>query len=203
MNFKKNELNTLFTVGYSVHTPDSILELLKRHGVNAVADVRSQPYSHYKPDFNKENIELVFKKNEILYVFLGNECGARISASECYVGGKVDYRRIAAHQLFKSGIDRLINGLKKFRIALMCAEKDPITCHRTILICKNLKQYDIDIKHILSDGNLENHQDLELRLLEHFNLSEPELFRSEQDRIDEAYCRQEHIIAFREESDDK
>ncbi len=52
----------------------------------------------------------------------------------------------------------------------MCAEKDPITCHRAILICQYLRDFDLDIHHILSNGDLESHFQLEDRLLESLDL---------------------------------
>jgi hypothetical protein len=78
----------------------------------------------------------------------------------------------------------------------MCAEKDPITCHRTILICRNLLHPEIKIEHILSDGSLEAHKDSEKRLLKLFKLNEPDLFRNEQQRIDDAYSMQGEKIAY-------
>jgi uncharacterized protein (DUF488 family) len=106
----------------------------------------------------------------IQYVFLGKELGARPEDLSCYdLGGKALYERIAATALFSEGIQRLLKGAASYKLSLMCAEKDPITCHRTILVCHKLKDFNVQINHILSDGNLESHQDLEARLLSKFN----------------------------------
>ena len=132
----------------------------------------------------------------IEYVFLGDNIGARIKAPECYTNGQVDYELISKHPLFQEGIDRLIEGMKRFSIALMCAEKDPINCHRTILICKILKKYQIQINHIIDANTIENHTETELRLLKLFHLEQPDLFMSKAQRLTEAYSRQEEKIAY-------
>lgn len=188
--------NELFTIGYSPHIPNSFLCILKKYKITAVADVRSSPYSQFKPEFNKDQLTEFLKKNGIAYVFLGDVCGARVEDHSCYVNGKVDYALVAENQKFKEGLKRIINGMEKFRIALMCAEKDPITCHRTILICRNLTSRGINIKHILSNGRIEDHKDSEQRLLKLFMLNHPDMFRSEQQRLDDAYSRQGEKIAY-------
>jgi uncharacterized protein (DUF488 family) len=129
----------IFTVGHSNHSIEKFVEILKRNGVNAIADVRSSPFSRYFPHFNQSSLKLSLKTNGIFYVFLGEQLGARSRNSECYVNGKAKYDLIAETKEFAEGLYRIIEGSKKYRIALMCAEQDPITCHRSILVCKNLK----------------------------------------------------------------
>ncbi|MDP3479438.1 MAG: DUF488 domain-containing protein [Desulfoprunum sp.] len=188
--------NELFTIGYSPHILDSFLRVLKKINITAVADVRSSPYSQFKPEFNKEQLAEFLNSHGIAYVFLGDYCGARVEDPSCYVNGKVDYARVAENPKFKEGLKRIKNGMEKFRITLMCAEKDPITCHRTILICRNLASKGITIKHILSNGRLEDHKDSEQRLLKFFKLNHPDMFRSEQQRLNDAYLRQGEKIAY-------
>ena len=188
--------NELFTIGYSPHILDSFLRVLNKHTITAIADVRSSPYSQFKPEFNRDKLSEFLCKNGIAYVFLGDCCGARVEDPSCYVNGKVDYTLVAESPKFKEGMKRIINGMEKYRIALMCAEKDPITCHRTILICRNLSNKGINIKHIMSNGRTENHKDSEQRLLKFFGLNHPDLFRSEQQRLNDAYMRQGKKIAY-------
>lgn len=188
--------NVLFTIGYSPHIPDSFLRVLKKHKITAVADVRSSPYSQFKPEFNKDQLTQFLNKHGIAYVFLGDFCGARVEDPSCYVNGRVDYLLVAENPKFKEGLKRIINGMEKYRIALMCAEKDPITCHRTILVCRNLSDKGIDIKHIMSNGRTEDHKDSEQRLLKIFGLNHPDMFRSEQQRLIAAYIRQGEKIAY-------
>ncbi|MCC3405750.1 MAG: DUF488 domain-containing protein [Microcoleus sp. PH2017_10_PVI_O_A] len=160
----------LFTIGHSNHSIEAFLLLLQQHRITAVADVRSHPFSRYLPHFNKSEITASLSAVGIQYVFLGQELGARPEDLSCYdTSGKALYDRIAATPLFAAGIQRLLKGAAHYKISLMCAEKDPLTCHRTILVCHKLKEFNLQINHILSDGSLESHQDLEARLLSKFN----------------------------------
>jgi uncharacterized protein (DUF488 family) len=160
----------LFTIGHSNHSIEAFILLLEQQGIKAVADVRSHPFSRYLPHFNKSEITASLSAVGIRYVFLGKELGARPEDLSCYdTGGKALYDRIAATPIFASGIQRLLKGAANYKISLMCAEKDPITCHRTILVCHKLKEFNLQINHILSDGSLESHQDVEARLLSNFN----------------------------------
>jgi hypothetical protein len=155
----------LFTIGHSNHEIASFMLLLKKHNITALADVRSHPYSRFLKHFNQSILSNALKNEGIYYVFLGKELGARPSSQECYVNGKALYEKIAKTSAFNHGIERILQGVKKQRIALMCAEKDPLECHRAILICQHLRPWDLDINHILKNGDLESHNHLEERML--------------------------------------
>ena len=155
----------LFTIGHSNHTLEDFIFLLQQHGVTALADVRSHPYSRFLPHFNRAALKEALAREEIRYVFLGQELGARPNNRECYVDGKAVYEKIAATETFHQGIQKVLKGLKKHRIALMCAEKDPLTCHRAILVCQHLRNFNLDINHILKNGSLEHHNHIEERML--------------------------------------
>ncbi len=185
----------LFTIGHSTHTVERFINLLQTHDVSTVFDVRSMPYSRYNPQFNRESLKRSLQEQDISYVFLGNELGARSKNPDDYRDGKVQYERLARGQLFKDGIYQLKKEMENNQVALMCAEKDPLTCHRTILICKELRDHELDIFHILDDGGLESNSAAEKRLMKMFSI-EPDLIRAEQDCIEEAYCRQENNIAY-------
>lgn len=185
----------IFTIGYSSFLLEVFLNTLIKYNITAIADVRSQPYSQFKPEFNRENLKEKLSKYNIAYVFLGEECGARIDDQKFYTNGKVDFSLVAKNPIFKKGLDRIKKGMEKFIIALMCTEKDPITCHRTILVCRNLLSAGIDIKHILSNGRVEEHKESEQRLMRLFNLNNQDMFRSEKQRIEYAYSRQGEKIA--------
>lgn len=163
----------LFTVGHSNHSIKTFIEILQKHEITALADVRSRPYSRYLPHFCQAQLKDYLEADKIRYAFLGQELGARPEDQSCYVDGKALYERIAATDLFTEGIRRILKGVKsRHRIALMCAEKDPLTCHRAVLVCKNLKEYDLDIQHIKSNGDLESHGELEDRMLAKHRLSQ-------------------------------
>ncbi|MBE9005766.1 DUF488 domain-containing protein [Fortiea sp. LEGE XX443] len=156
----------LFTIGHSNHSIEAFVELLQKHDVTALADVRSHPYSRYLPHFNRSTLKGSLSSAKIHYEFLGRELGARPENSECYVDGKAVYEKIAVTELFHQGIQRVIKGIKRYKVALMCAEKDPIVCHRAILVCQHLRGEDnLEINHIKNNGDLESHHQLEERLL--------------------------------------
>ncbi|NJL09271.1 MAG: DUF488 domain-containing protein [Calothrix sp. SM1_7_51] len=209
----------IYTIGHSNHSIETFIALLKQHQITALADVRSHPYSKRLPHFSKASLKASLLEAEITYVFLGKELGARPNNPLCYVDSKALYEKIAETEEFDAGIQRLIKGGETYKIALMCAEKDPITCHRAILVCQNLREH-FSIQHILSNGELEPHQQLEERLLTNHGLSDQQItapkqlslfdeinireFSSEnlslEARLKEAYHRQGNQIAYQDEN---
>lgn len=187
----------VFTVGHSTHPQERFIALLRQHGVTALCDVRSKPYSRMNPQFNREDLEKILVEQGIQYRFLGKELGARSDDPQCYEGGKVQYARLAETRLFKHGLKRVIRGMKDgFRIALMCAEKEPLECHRTILVARHLAALGVPISHILADGRLESHDDALKRLARMVNLPEHDMFHSREELLVDAYRRQEERIAY-------
>jgi uncharacterized protein (DUF488 family) len=160
----------IFTIGHSNHTIETFIELLHQHQVTALADVRSSPYSRRFPQFNQSALKTALKTANIAYVPLGDNLGARPRDRNCYVNGMARYDLIAATEAFKVGLNRLIQGSEKYQISLMCAEQDPIVCHRAILICPHLKNAGLEIYHIHKNGDLESNEDLENRVLKQNNL---------------------------------
>ena len=191
-----NPEGRLFTIGHSNHPLDNFLFLLRSHNVTAIADVRSSPFSRYNPQYNREALVDALEDAGIRYVFLGDELGARREEPDCYKGGKAKYDLIAQAPLFRQGLDRVRRGMESFRLALLCAEKDPLDCHRTILICRNLRGDVGSIHHILEDGALESHAEAELRLLTLCGLPQQDLFRTPGELIDDAYDIQGDKIAY-------
>jgi uncharacterized protein (DUF488 family) len=191
-------MKTLFTIGHSNHEMATLVGLLRQHRVEVVADVRSQPYSARLPQFNKELLERGLQENGLQYVFLGRELGARRDEAECYVDGQARYELVAKTIAFAKGLQRVRNGLGKFNIALLCAEKDPLTCHRTILVCRHLRGLGFPIQHIHEDGSLESHEAAEERLLQITDDAELFLFASRLEQIERAYDRQGLKIAYRQ-----
>ncbi|WP_027405413.1 DUF488 domain-containing protein [Aquaspirillum serpens] len=191
---------TVYTVGHSNHTIDNFLDLLERNGVTALADVRSSPFSRHNPQFNKDVLSAELKKRGIAYVFVGKELGARSDDLSCYEGGKVRYGRLARTSIFKTGIERVLTGAQKYRIALMCAEKEPLDCHRTLLISRALEQRGVSIVHILADGSTETHAQTMSRLLDLVGLPQEDMFYSRDELIAKACELQEEKIAYVDES---
>ena len=195
--------DTIFTIGHSTHSVEEILQLLKRHSVTAVCDVRSSPYSHFNPQFNREPLKEQLLLAGIVYVFLGKELGARTSDRSCYVDGKVQYDLLAKTPLFNNGLTRLKEGNQTHRIAIMCAEKDPLQCHRTILVSRYLTDDGIQVLHIQADGKLETHDEAINRLLKQLRLPEVDMFLSKEEIITEAYRLQGDAIAYLDEEDSR
>jgi len=187
---------TVLTIGHSIHSLDVFVKLLRQHGVTALADVRSTPYSRANPQFNRETLERDLKAQGIKYVFLGSELGARSNDLTCYENGRVQYARLARTDLFRSGIDRVIRGANEYRIALMCAEKEPLDCHRTILVARALTELGVTVQHILADGRLESHDATMERLLKVVGVRDHDLFRSRDELMAEALGRQEQKVAY-------
>ncbi len=189
-------MKELFTIGHSVHTMDKFIELLKKHHINALCDVRSSPYSRFTPQFNRESLKEEISKHRIHYIYLGAELGPRSSDTSCYENGKVIYKRLAEKEIFQQGLGRLRKGIETYRIALMCAEKDPLTCHRMLLVCRNLREHNMIIRHILEDGSLEDNRDTEKRLMKMLKIDPADLFSTEEEQIQRAYDLQADKVAY-------
>lgn len=188
--------NILYTIGHSNHDVSTFINLLKLHNITAIADVRSSPYSVYVSHYNMESLKTVLAKVGIAYVFLGRELGARATALDCYQGGKVQFTKLAKHQEFINGLERLKKGMEHYTIALMCAEKDPIECHRAILVAHQLDTPEILINHIHTDGSLETQYDMETRLLNVCKLPENDMFSTRAQLLIKAYEIQSNRIAY-------
>lgn len=196
----------LYTIGHSNQSFESFLASLRIHGVTAIADVRSYPYSNANPHFDRELLASQLQANEIAYVFLGAELGARTADQGCYVNGKVRYDLLAKTPLFCEGLHRVQLGMDRFRVALMCAEAEPLDCHRTILIARRLREIQVPVRHILKDGAIEDHEQSVERLLRRLKMTNHDMFRGRAALIDEAYRLQEERIAYQPtagESQDK
>jgi len=196
-------MNPLYTIGHSTYTIEQFLNLLYQHGITALADVRSSPYSKYAQQFNKELLKKSLEAVGIKYVFLGKELGARSENKKCYKNGKIQFELLAQDLLFIQGIARLKKGLEQYRLTIMCAEKDPLDCHRAILVSRIIHSCQIPVLHILGDGTLEAHDNLEKRMLARLKKSDVDLFLSEQEILDGAYRIYGEKIAYQDERMDE
>jgi|SRR5271155_896467 uncharacterized protein (DUF488 family) len=191
--------NTVFTIGHSNHEWARLVSLLRAHGVTAVADVRSSPYSRSNPQFNRRAAQESLKAVGVAYVFLGRELGGRPEDRSCYVEGKVQYRKLAETMLFKKGLGRVVKGSRSHRIALLCSEAEPLACHRTILVAQELAISGISVGHIHSDGALEAHSVAMSRLVHLLGLDEKDLYRTRAEIIADACALQAKRIAYQDE----
>jgi uncharacterized protein (DUF488 family) len=189
--------NPILTIGHSNHPLLRFLDLLGRAEVTAVADVRSAPVSRFAPHFNKARLPESLHKKGIAYVFLGKELGGRPEQSALFTDGVADYEKMAAVPEFRSGIERLIAGARSHRIAALCAEADPLDCHRCLLVGRALTEAGADVGHILSSGEIISHGQAEDRLVELAGFTAEGLLpASRKERLDEAYRLRARKVAY-------
>jgi hypothetical protein len=189
----------IFTVGHSAHTLERFVSLLRGAGVTVIADVRTSPFSCHFPQFNREELHAELRRLGMSYVFLGKELGGRPHEKGLFRDGFADYERMAAEKPFAAGLDRVIEGVKKYRIALMCSERDPLDCHRCLLVGRELaKRSGVTVKHILSNGAVVTQADIEEWLLEMAGGTEADLFAPKEERLALAYGKQARKVAFSE-----
>ncbi len=187
----------IHTIGHSNHPLEQFLALLSRHGITALADVRSTPYSRFNPQFRREKLQKSLASAGVRYVFLGAELGARTGDASCYdAEGRVSYEKLAATPAFQRGLQRLQAGMQEFRVAIMCAEREPLECHRTILVARELERVGVQVKHILADGSVESHSAAIQRLAGTLKIPEGDLFADPQERLEQAYRLQAARIAY-------
>ncbi len=156
----KNGL-VVFTIGHSIHSLEKLISLLNANRVEVLVDIRSEPFSRKVPHFNKENLEKEIRKRGLKYLFLGKELGGRPAGREFYdAEGFVLYSRIAESHDFKNGIERIIKGIKDFRVALLCSEENPANCHRRLLVGRVLLSGGVEVFHIRGDGSINSEEEI-------------------------------------------
>ena len=187
---------TIYTIGHSNHSIQCFVSHLRRHGITALCDVRSVPHSRFNPQFNRDVLKHALSKVGIKYVFLGKELGARSDDLDCYTDGKVQYGLLARTELFRQGIARLLNGFKDYVVTLMCAEKEPNECHRSILVARYLEELGHHVEHILEGGQTESHSHSINRLVKALNRGNGNLFASDSDLAEQAYAVQASKITY-------
>ncbi len=148
----------VLTIGHSNHSPERLVELLNQHGVQVVVDVRSAPYSKFSPHFNREQLSRLLTAENIRYAFMGDSLGGRPTGDEFYdAGGHVLYGPLSRSPRFVDGIAMVERNAARYRLALLCSEADPTSCHRFLLVTRTLRERGFDagaIEHILGDGSL-------------------------------------------------
>jgi uncharacterized protein (DUF488 family) len=158
----------VWSIGHSNHDMPRFLELLRGVGVEVVADVRSQPYSRFSPQFNRREFKEALAEAGFAYAFLGDELGGRPPEPDLYdADGHVLYGEVAESERFRSGLDRLLSGAGRFHVAMLCSEEDPTNCHRRLLVTRVLAGQGIAVVHIRGDGSAETESELDARLRQH------------------------------------
>jgi uncharacterized protein (DUF488 family) len=194
--------NTLFTIGHSNLDLADFLAILANQGIETVCDVRSRPGSFRFPQFNREPLEAAAGLAKIRYHFLGESLGGRPEDPRVYrSNGQVDYVARRKSTDFSAGIDHLLELSRTANLVLMCAEEDPLQCHRFLMICPALLERGILTVHIRRGGILESQRDAEDRLLGLHGgtaFTSGALFVSERGpALEDALLRQAEEFAFR------
>lgn len=198
----ESSLPVIYTIGHSNHEVGKFVQILHNRSIQLLADVRSIPYSKRYPQFNKGTLKNALINAGIKYLFFGKELGARPKDRKYYIDGKVSFKELRSSSLFKEGISRLLNEAIKYNTVIMCSEKEPINCHRAILISRALTEEGVPVKHILSETETLDHLEMEEDLLKKFKIQET-LFdtkSSKKSNLNEAYKRQEEMISHQKDA---
>ena len=160
----------IFTIGHSNYSMDRLLAMLDFHHINCIVDIRGTPYSKYNVQFNKEVFSKTLISKGYIYIYMGKEFAVQRQDRSLYTEeGYADFEKVVYDKDFLNGIKRLKLGLKKgYRIVLLGAMQDPISCHRCILLGKALRKFEFNVKHILDDYTIASQEELEERLLEKY-----------------------------------
>lgn len=162
MAVTSTDIPGLFTVGHSNHTEEKFLGLLREHDIDVLVDVRSQPLSRYKPQFNSNNLEMMLTAVGVRYVFMSDQLGGRPDGEEFCDGEEyVLYHRVAEAPFFLEGIERLEEvNLCQRRVAIMCSEEDPAVCHRHLLVARVMADHGVHVQHIRGDGKVQSEYEI-------------------------------------------
>lgn len=177
----RSGFQVVFTIGHSNHPIERFIELLQRHEVTLVADVRTLPASRFQPQFSRAALTRALEAEGIAYLFLGPELGGRPRDQTR------DYERMAQAPAFAEGIRRVREEALRQHVVLVCAERDPLDCHRALLVSRALAQGGLPVIHIHYDGSSETHEAFEARLLQAANLAEDDLLEPRDTRLARAY----------------
>ena len=155
----------ILTVGHSNHPVERLVALLLQHGVQVLADVRSQPYSRFAHQFNRENLQPVVTNAGLQYLFMGEELGGRQLGKIASLQDRLAaYERVSAAPQFQRGLARLLAEAENSTVAILCAEEDPTECHRRVWVARALREGGASVSHIRGEGRLD--PDEALRRLE-------------------------------------
>lgn len=152
----------IYTIGHSNHTKEKFLDLLNAAKIEVLIDVRSTPNSRWAAFANRDILKEILKSARIHYIYLGDVLGGRPSDSDSYdhQTGKADFQAIQEKEYFRGGIKRILGGLKRYKVCIMCAEEDPTSCHRNLLVADSLRRAGVQVFHIRGDGRIQTDEEL-------------------------------------------
>ena len=190
-------VNPVLTIGHSNHSWEAFAGLLDQHRIDTLADVRSVPSSRFNPQYNRSVLAESLRDVGIDYVYRGNELGGRPQDPACYENGRVRYDRMTETGTFRRGLALVKSEAANRRVALMCAEKEPLECHRTLLVARALVADGLEVLHILADGTVETHDEAMDRLLAGYDLEiHGDMFTSREEFIARAVERRTQSVGY-------
>jgi uncharacterized protein (DUF488 family) len=186
----------LLTIGHSNLPAERFMALLMGAGVTAVADVRSVPFSRWCPWFSTKALAERLVRESIAYIALGDALGGRPRDLKLYRDGVADYEAMAVRPEFTAGLARVVDETAHHRVCLLCAEREPLDCHRCLLVGRALAERGLKLGHLRVDGSIEPHAATEDRLLTLAG-GDADLFSDRAERLARAYRRRAHAVAAR------
>jgi uncharacterized protein (DUF488 family) len=190
----------VLSIGHSNIPAERFVAMLQDGGAGSVADVRSVPLSRHFPWFSKNKLSARLASVGISYVAMGDHLGGRPRDTSLYRDGVADYDAMALQAYFRVGLDRVEDAAARSRVCLMCAERDPLDCHRFLLVARGLAERGLALGHILHDGTIEAHAATEARLLASDG-EDCDLFAAGQSgRLAAAYRRRAQRVAYRQDT---
>ncbi|WP_162914953.1 DUF488 domain-containing protein [Desertibaculum subflavum] len=155
-------MTTIHSIGHSNHPIERFIGLLQAAGIRRLADIRSVPASRFCPQFNGKALAASLGAAGIDYVWLGDRLGGKPKDPALLRAGKPDYPKIAASASFRDGLDTIVDLATEAPLAMMCAERAPLDCHRTHLVAPALAERGVEVIHLLADGTAQPHRELKL-----------------------------------------
>jgi uncharacterized protein (DUF488 family) len=189
----------VLSIGHSNIPQERFLAMLRAAGVNSIVDVRTLPYSRFAPWFSQKRLAAALSASGVGYAAMGEALGGRPVDPKLYCGDVADYEKMAAQPEFQAGLDRVVEAAARARICILCAEREPLDCHRCLLVARRLNERGLAVGHIHHDGLIEPHAATEQRLLALEGDDQScDLFASGQrERLAAAYRRRARAVAFR------
>lgn len=187
----------LYSIGHSNIAAERFVAMMRDADVNAIADVRSTPFSRRFPWFSGKNLTAMLSQQGMSYLAYGEALGGRPRDAALYRDGIADYEAMAQRPEFQAGLDRLCADAARLRVCLMCAEREPLDCHRCLLVARSLAARGLAIGHILHDGTIEPHRATEQRLLVLTGTGDDLFAPGQNERLAAAYRRRAQAIAYR------
>ena len=203
--------DNIYTIGYTAFKINDFIDVLKKYNINCLIDVRSTPKSSYYTEYNKENLSKLLKEHNIVYRNYKNEFGARQDNCEFYTKeGYLNFEKFSSSKQFEEGVKKIKLAISMgFNVCIMCAEKNPWDCHRTIMVAHNIEKFNLEAKHILSTGETVSQKDIDNMLIEKYFPKKDQLSLFEEDNLlthemmlEQAYRLKNKEIGFRMEEEE-